>query len=211
MSSASHPLHVDAVEQHGQLGGVHLDRAAIVGEAWRSKSAALEPLVVNDQASAVPKQDLAAVTTTPQEDEQMPGEEVHSPLSTNDAAQTVMPAAKINGLNRKIDPNARRKRQHLLTQPVDERRHVGQVAAFFEANLKAGLQLNLNLLRNGAAEPDRQKRQSIALRAGAPRRLVELIPESRVGHAVLGGYLREWNRSFSRLGDDGRPKLSSVD
>lgn len=112
MHGASHPLHVDAVEQHGQLGGVHLERAPIAGEARRSKSATLEPLVIEDQAATIPKKDLAAVAAASQEDEQVPGEEIHSPLATNDAAQPVVPAAEIHGCNRQIDPNTRRQRQH---------------------------------------------------------------------------------------------------
>ena len=112
MSCPPHPLHVDAVEQHRQLGGVHLDRAAIAREAWCSKSTELEPFVIEDEAATIPKQNLAAIASAPQKDEQMPGEEIHSPLPTNDATQPVVPAAEIHGLNREIDPNTRRKCQH---------------------------------------------------------------------------------------------------
>ncbi len=100
MRGAPHPLHVDAVEQHRQLGGVHLDRASIACKARRSKPATLEALVIEDQAAPIPKQNLAAVTAASQEDEQVPGEEIHSPLATNDAAQAVVPAAEIYGGNR---------------------------------------------------------------------------------------------------------------
>jgi hypothetical protein len=42
----------------------------------------------------------------------MPGEEIHAPLPSHDATQPVVPAAEIDRLNREIDPNTRRKRQH---------------------------------------------------------------------------------------------------
>ena len=98
--------HVDAVEQHGQLSGVHLDRATIMSEPWRAKSATLEPFVIENEAAAIPKQDLAAVTTTPQKHEQMPGEQVHAPLPTDNAAQAIVATAKIDWLDCEVDPNA---------------------------------------------------------------------------------------------------------
>jgi hypothetical protein len=42
----------------------------------------------------------------------VPGEEIHAPLPSHDAAQPVVPSAEIDGLNREIDPNTRRKCQH---------------------------------------------------------------------------------------------------
>jgi hypothetical protein len=105
---ASNSTHVDAIEQHGQLRGVHLDRAAVVSEAWSTKSTTLEPLVIENETAAVPKQDLAAVSSTPQKHEQMAGEQVHAPLPADNAAQTVMATTKIHGLDCEIDANARR-------------------------------------------------------------------------------------------------------
>jgi len=105
---ASNSPHIDAIEQHGQLRGVHLDRAAVVSEAWSAKSATLEPFVIENEAAAIPKQDFAAVSSTPQKHEQMPGEQVHAPLPADDAAQTVMATTKIHGLDCEIDPNTRR-------------------------------------------------------------------------------------------------------
>lgn len=104
---AANPTHVDAIEQHGQLRGVHLDRAPVVSEARRTKTAFLKPLVIENESAAIPKQDLAAVSSTPQKHEQMPGEQVHAPLPTHDAAQTIVATAKIDGLDCEVDPNAR--------------------------------------------------------------------------------------------------------
>jgi hypothetical protein len=112
MRCPPHPLHVDAVEQHRQLGGVHLDRAAVAREARCAKTTKLEPFVIENEAATIPKKNFAAVAAAPQKDEQMPGEEIHSPLPANDATQPVVPAAEIHGLNGEIDPNTRRKCQH---------------------------------------------------------------------------------------------------
>lgn len=107
-----HPLDVDAVEQHRQLGGVHLERTAIAREARRAKSTDLEPLVIEDQPAAIPKENLAAVAAAPQKNEQMPGEKIHPPLPSHDTAQPVVPATEVHRLNCEIDPNTRRKCQH---------------------------------------------------------------------------------------------------
>lgn len=69
MHGASNAAHVDAIEQHGQLRGVHLDRTTIVGDPRSAKSATLEPFVIKNEATSIPKQDLAAVASTPQKHE----------------------------------------------------------------------------------------------------------------------------------------------
>ena len=140
----------------------------------------------------------------------MPGEEVHPPLTPNDATQSVVPAPEIDRLDCEIDPNTRWKGQQWLPQPANERGHVGWVAALVETKPKARAQLKLDLLDRRAAEPHRQQRQSVAFRAGAPGRLVEVVFQRRVGHAVFGD-LRAWKRTFLGLGYGGRPKLDSAD
>jgi hypothetical protein len=112
MRCPTHALDVDAVEQHRQLGCVHLDRAPVAREARCAKSTDLEPFVIEDQAATIPKENLAAVAAAPQKNEQMPGEEIHPPLPSHDAAQPVVPSAEVHRLNREIDPNTRRKCQH---------------------------------------------------------------------------------------------------
>ena len=107
MLGTANPTHIDAIEQHCQLRGVHLDRPTIMSEPRSAKSAALEPLVIENEAATIPKQDLAAVTPTPQKHEQMPGEQVHAPLPTDNAAQAIVATAKIDWLDCEVDPNAR--------------------------------------------------------------------------------------------------------
>ncbi len=48
MLRTPNPAHVDAVEQHRQLGGIHLDRAPVMSEAWGTKPAFLEPFVIEN-------------------------------------------------------------------------------------------------------------------------------------------------------------------
>lgn len=108
MLGAPHPPNIDAVEQHRELGRVHLDRSTILGEARRSESPALQPLVIENEPASIPKQNLAAIATAPQEHEQVSGKEVHFPLTTHDAAQAIVAPAEIDWLNRQVDAYARR-------------------------------------------------------------------------------------------------------
>jgi hypothetical protein len=204
------PPHIDAVEQHRQLGGVHLDRAAVAREAWRSKFPALQPLIIEDKAATIPKQNLATIATSPQKNKQMPGEQVHPPLPANDATQAVVTAAEIDRLNRKIDPNTRRKRQQRLSQSGNDSGHVGWIATLLETKSKPGAELELDQFGRGAAHPHRQERQRVALRNQASRRLVQVVFQSGVGHAVLGRDLGAREYALFRLRYDARPKFDSA-
>ena len=156
MLGASDPTHVDTIEQHGQLGGVHLDRTTAVSEPWSAKSATLEPFVIENEPATVPKQNLAAVSSTPQKHEQMSGEQVHAPLPADNAAQTVMATTKIDWLDGEIDPNTRWQREQRLPQPANHSRHVRRVAALLETKSKAGTELELDLFGRSTADTHRQ-------------------------------------------------------
>jgi len=108
MLGTPHPPNVDAIEQHRELRRVHLDRSSVFGDARRSKSPALQPLVIENESASIPKQDLAAIATAPQEHEQVSGKEVHFPLTTHDAAQAIVAPAQIDWLNGQVDAYARR-------------------------------------------------------------------------------------------------------
>jgi len=207
---ASNSPHIDAVEQHRQLRGVHLDRTAVVSEAWSAKSAALEPFVIENETAAIPKQDLAAVSSTPQKHEQMPGEQVHAPLPTDNTAQPVVATTKIDWLDREIDPNARRQREQRLPQPADYGGDVRGITALLEAKPKAGTELELDLLGSSAAHTHRQQCQSLALDRGRAGRLVQVVLQCSVGHAMLGGDFNAGKGAFSRLRHDRCPKFSST-
>ena len=210
MLGAANPTHIDSIEQHGQLGGVHLDRAPVVSEAWSTKTAFLEPFVIENEAAAIPKQDLAAVSSTSQKHEQMPGEEVHAPLTADNAAQAIVATTKIDWLDREIDPNARWQREQRLPQPRKDGGDVRGIAALLEAKPKAGAELELDLFRGGAGQPHWQQGQSLALRRGRASRLVQMVLQCSVGHAMLGGDFNAGNGAFSRLRHDRCPKLSST-
>src|SRR5215471_2963973 len=91
---------------------VHLDRLAVRSALRQSKHALLQPFEVDNETAAIPKEDLAAVAATADENEQVPSEEVHLPLRTDDCPETLEALPKIDRLRREIDPDARWKRQH---------------------------------------------------------------------------------------------------
>ncbi len=110
---AENPTHVDFIEQHRRLRGVHLHCTAIVGDPRGPKSATLKSLVIENESAAIPKQDITAVSLTSQKHEQVTGEQIHPPLPLNNGAQPVVVTAQIDRLHREVDPNAARQRQHL--------------------------------------------------------------------------------------------------
>jgi len=207
---AANPTHIDAIEQHGQLRGVHLDRAPVVSEAWSTKTAFLEPFVIENEAAAIPKQNFATVSSTPQKHEQMPGEQVHPPLPADNAAQAVVATTKIDWLDREIDPNTRWQREQRLPQPANHSRYVRRIAALLETKPKTGTELELDLFRGGAGQPHRQQRQSLALHRSRAGRLVQVVLQRSVGHAMLGSNFNAGNGAFSRLRYDRCPKFSST-
>ena len=79
--------------------------------APRAPAAALSRAPAAAPRAPAAAQNFAAVGAASQKDEQMPGEEIHAPLPTNDAAQAVVPAAEVHRLDREIDPNTRWKCQ----------------------------------------------------------------------------------------------------
>src|SRR5580692_803250 len=109
---------VDAVEQHAQLRGVQGDAAGALADARQTEAAALEALVVDDEAASVPEQDLDPVAAAAHEDEQMSRERVHAPLVADDRVETVVAAAQVHRLGRQVDVDTRRQRQHRLRSNV---------------------------------------------------------------------------------------------
>lgn len=210
MHGAANPTHVDSIEQHRQLRGVHLHGTAIVGDPRSAKSTTLEPLVIENEPSAIPKQDLAPVATPPQKHEEMPCEQVHAPLSADDAAQTVMTATKIDWLDGEVDPNARRQGEQRLPQPANHRSYVRRIATFLKAQPKAATELELDLLRDCTSQPHGQQRKCLALHRGRAGRLVQVILQSGVTHAVLGRHSNARDIALLRLGYDSRPKFSAT-
>ena len=210
MLGAANPTHVDAIEQHGQLRGVHLDRATIMSEPRSAKSAALKPFVIENEAATIPKQDLATIASAPEKYEQMPGKQVHAPLPSDNAAQAVVATTKVDWLDGEIDPNTRWQREQRLPQPANHSRHIRGIAALLEAKPKTGTELELDLLGRSAAHTHRQQRQGLALHRGRAGRLVQVVLQRRVGDAMLGGNINAGDGAFSRLRHDRCPKFSSA-
>ena len=210
MQGASNPTHVNAIEQHCQLRRVHLDRSTIVGYARRTKAAFFQTFVIEDEATAIPKQDLATVTSTPQKHEQMPGEQIHAPLPTDNSAQAVVATTKIDWLDREVDPNTWRQCEQRLPQPANHGCHVRGIAAFLETKPKPGTELKLDLFRSGASQPYRQQRERLALHRRRAGRLVQVVLQGGVRDSVFGCNRDAGNGALSRLRHNRCPEFSST-
>ncbi len=210
MHGTSDPTHVDAIEQHGQLRGVHLDRTTIIGDARSAKAPFLQALVIENEAAAIPEQDFAAVAPAPQKYEEMPGEQVHAPLPADNAAQAVVATTKIDWLDREVDPNARRQGEQRLPQPANDSGHVRRIAALLETKPEPRTELELDLFRRGAGQPHWQQRQSLALDRGRARRLVQVVLQGGVRYAVLSRHSNPGNRALLRFSYDSRPKFRTA-
>lgn len=69
---------IDTIEQECELGTIELERGAI-GGAWSSaKPAALEALVPQHEAPAVPAQNFGAIATLREENEKMARERIEA-------------------------------------------------------------------------------------------------------------------------------------
>jgi hypothetical protein len=67
---------IDAAQQHRQLRIVELDALLVARGSWQLKAADFQSFVPDAQAIAIPKQDLDAIATTVDEQEQMAGERI---------------------------------------------------------------------------------------------------------------------------------------
>ena len=103
---------VDAVEEHHQRRRVDLDGLPVGCDSWHAETAAFETFVVEDEAAAIPKQDLAPVEALAEEDKEMPIEQRFAPLFADERGEAVVAAAQVNRLSAEEDPNTRRERQH---------------------------------------------------------------------------------------------------
>ena len=210
MHSTPDPTHVDTVEQHSQLRGVHLYRATVVGDPRGQKSASLEPFVIENEPTPIPKQDLAAIASAPQKHEQMPCEQVHSPLPAHDATQAIVTTAQIDWLDGEVDPNARWQREHGLPQPGDDSSNVRRIAALFETKPQTSTELELDLLGSSATQPNGQQCQCLGFRVLHRRCLVEVVLQGRVRNAMFRSHVSPRQIAFFGLRYEARPKLQSA-
>ena len=80
---------VDAVQQHGELGGVELGAEGVLVELREAKAALLKALVEDDEAAVVPGEDLHPVPPPRDEDEEVAGEDVLLPAGADERRQAV--------------------------------------------------------------------------------------------------------------------------
>src|SRR5580704_208320 len=108
MLGATNVLDVDAIEEHAELSRVEGDPSGSLADARKAEAAPLEALVVDDEAASIPEEDLDPVAAASDEDEEMAGERVHTPLVAHDGKQAIVTAAQVHRLGRQVDMDARR-------------------------------------------------------------------------------------------------------
>jgi hypothetical protein len=67
---------VDAAQEHGELGGVELDRGVGRRTPRDLEGAGFEPLVPDHQAVGIPVKDFDAITSSIEKEEEVAGEEL---------------------------------------------------------------------------------------------------------------------------------------
>ena len=70
------------------------------------KSAAREPLVINNEPATVPEGHFDTIDAAPDEDEEMALQRVHFESATNEGDTPIVPTSKLDGLGREIDLRA---------------------------------------------------------------------------------------------------------
>jgi hypothetical protein len=100
--AASYLRNIDAVEQHGELGGVEVNGVAV--ERRQREAAALKTLVVEDEPAAVEGEDLGSVVPFAEEHEEVTGVDVET-AGGDEAGESVEALAHIGRLGGEKDPN----------------------------------------------------------------------------------------------------------
>src|SRR5439155_17171538 len=101
---------VNPFEDHRQLRAIDLDLWTTTVKPL--ERAALEPLVEQPEAVAVPHQQLHAIAAAVEEEEQVACEGIGAEAIAHDLHQAVEALAEVDRLARREDPDARRQAQH---------------------------------------------------------------------------------------------------
>src|SRR5262249_27252556 len=109
--SPADALQIDAIQEHGQVGSADLD-AAVTARGRELEAALFEPLVVDDEAVGVPKEQLEAVGDLVAKDEEMAGERIAGQAVADERCQGVEALAHVGGLSAQEDTHGRRQAQH---------------------------------------------------------------------------------------------------
>jgi len=103
---------LDAIEQHGELGGIEAGAEGSLVERREAKAAPLETLVEDDEAAAVPGQHLHPVPAAGDENEEVAGVDVLVPPGADKVGQAVDALAKIDSLGGEKNANGSREKEH---------------------------------------------------------------------------------------------------
>jgi len=101
-----------ALEEESQLAERHLERFLFVSTPKRREPSALEPLLVEAKAGAVPQQHLRARAASVREQEQIPGEGIGLQLRDDQRIQAIVLLAHVHGSCVREDANAAREPDH---------------------------------------------------------------------------------------------------
>jgi len=93
----------DAIEQHRELRGVELRTERALMKRGQFEAPLLEPLVEDDEAAAVPAENLHAVAPARDEDEEVTTVDVLAPAGAHDGGQAVDAVAQIDRLGGEKD------------------------------------------------------------------------------------------------------------
>jgi hypothetical protein len=80
---------VDAVEEHGERGGVELRGHCARGDEWPLEAPAFEALDVEDEAATVPREDFYAVCAFAYEDEERSAKNVDAEGRGNERSERI--------------------------------------------------------------------------------------------------------------------------
>jgi len=84
-----HAREVDAIKKHRQLRRVELGAQCAFLHLGKSEAALLEPLVEEDEAAVVPREDLHPVAPARDEEEEMPREQILVPHVADHGRESV--------------------------------------------------------------------------------------------------------------------------
>ena len=136
---ASDPAVVDSLEQHGQLRRIELHSERVVFDGRHAEPASLQSLVIEDEATALPDENLHPVAPLADEGEQVAAVDVLLPLVADDGRQAVDGVAHVDGRRGQIDADGLRKAKHLNSaESGDDLREVTDVGTDAEAQQRAG-------------------------------------------------------------------------
>ena len=108
---------VDSVEQHRESCSVDLDPERAFRDLREPKSPLGKPLVIDDESVPVPKEDLHAIASPTEEDEEISLVRVEFPGVPDEGDEAIVTAAKVDGIGREVDANTRWQSNHRARMP----------------------------------------------------------------------------------------------